>query len=216
MRRGRLLLVPAGLSLAIAAEWSSYTTGEFGLAVADAVVGLVLVVCGVVAWDRKDESRTGPLMALAGVTWFAGTVAPAALLWHRGPLVHLCLAYPTGRLRRRLATATVLVAYADAVIEPVGRNDVVTLCLALLVAVAAVDGFARTSGPARRAGALGLAASLAYAGVLAGGLSSAWPAGMRTAAPCWPTTSSSRRLRSSCCSASSMADGERPPLPISW
>ena len=92
-----------------------------------------------------------------------------ALFWHRGPLVHLQLSYPTGRLRRRLATATVVVAYLDAVVVRVARNDVVTVALAALVAVAAVDVFAATSGPARRAGRAALAATLAYAGILAGG-----------------------------------------------
>ena len=42
-------------------------------------------------------SRVGALMLLAG-GWLLGTLVPAALLVHRGPLVHLHLSYPTGRL----------------------------------------------------------------------------------------------------------------------
>jgi signal transduction histidine kinase len=137
--------------------------------VADGVVGLVLVTCGVIAWERRGESRVGPLMTLSGYTWFAGNLWPQLLYLHRGPLVHLHISYPTGRLRRRLAQATVAAAYVDAVVEPIARNDVVTLVLAALVAAAALDGYLRASGTARRAGVPALAAALAFAGVLAFG-----------------------------------------------
>jgi signal transduction histidine kinase len=163
----RWALVAVGVVLAVAVEWSAYEAGDLELVVADGVVGVVLIGCGAVAWERRGASRTGPLMVLAGLTWFAGTAASFALFWHRGPLVHLHLSYPTGRLRRRLAAVTVVVAYIDAVVAPVARNDVVTVGLAVLVAAAAVEVFARTSGPARRAGRPALVAAIAYSGVLA-------------------------------------------------
>ena len=168
MRQLRLAIVAGGLLLAIAAEWSAYESENVELVVADGVVGMVLIVCGAIAWERRESSRTGPLMILAGLAWFAGTVASVALFWHRGPLVHLHLSYPTGRLRRRLPIATVVLVYIDAVIAPIARNDVVTTALATMVALAAVDIFARTSGPARRAGVPALAAAFAYSAVLAG------------------------------------------------
>ena len=166
MRLFRLALLPGAVGLAFAAEWVSYREGDLGLVVADGVVGLVLVTCGVVAWERRGESRVGPLMALAGFAWFAGNLGQGALYLHRGPLVHLHISYPTGRLRRRLAQATVAAAYIDAAIEPIARNDVVTLILAALVATAAADVFLRASGTARRAGIPALAAALAFACVL--------------------------------------------------
>ena len=64
---------------------------------------------------------------------------------------------------------TVAAAYVDAVVEPIARNDVVTLVLAGLVAAAALEGFLRASGTARRAGVPALAAALAFASVLAFG-----------------------------------------------
>ena len=163
----RLALVPAAVGLAVAAEWASYEAGDVEFVVADGVVGLVLVTCGVVAWDRRGESRVGRLMALSGFTWFAGNFWQGALYLHRGPLVHLHISYPTRRLRRRLAQATVAAAYLDVAIEPIARNDVVTLGLAVLVAVAATDVFLRASGIARRAGTPAFAAALTFAGVLA-------------------------------------------------
>ena len=87
------------------------------LAVADLAVGCVLVVCGAIAWTRRPASRVGSLMSLAGFTWFLGTLVPAALYLHRGPLVHLHLSYPTGRIPR-LALAVVVAAYVDAALRP--------------------------------------------------------------------------------------------------
>jgi signal transduction histidine kinase len=163
----RLALLPGAVGLAVAAEWYSYREEDLELALADGVVGLVLVTCGVIAWERRSESRVGPLMALAGFAWFAGNFAAGALYLHRGPLVHLHISYPTGRLKQRLAQTTVTAAYVGAAVEYIARNDVVTLVLTVLICAAAVDGFLRSSGIARRAGVLGLAAALGFAFVLA-------------------------------------------------
>jgi signal transduction histidine kinase len=164
----RALLIGA-VALAFVAESASYEADDLTLVVVDGVVGLILVTCGVVAWQRRGESRVGPLMILAGYTWFAGNLWSQLLYLHRGPLVHLHISYPTGRLRRRLAQVTVVAAYVDAVIEPIAGNDVLILVLAALVAAAALDGYLRSSGTARRAGTPALVAALAFAGVLAFG-----------------------------------------------
>ena len=169
MRLLRLALLLGAVVLAVAAEWVSYEAGDLALVVADGVVGLVLVTCGIVAWERRGESRVGPLMVLSGYTWFAGNLWSQLLYLHRGPLVHLHISYPTGRLRRRLAQVTVGAAYVDALVLTIAENDVLTLVLAALVAAAALEGYLRASGTARRAGIPALAAALAFAGVLAFG-----------------------------------------------
>jgi signal transduction histidine kinase len=106
-------------------------------------------------------------MALAGSTWFLGNVAQPLVYLHRGPLVHLHLSYPTGRVGSRLARAVIAAAYIDAAIEPLARTDVVTLALSAAVALTALRVFAGTSGPARKAGGPALCAALAFAAVLA-------------------------------------------------
>jgi signal transduction histidine kinase len=169
LRPLRLVLLVGAVPLAVVAESVFYESGDLAFAVADAVVGLILVTCGVVAWERRGESRVGPLMVLSGYTWFAGNLWTQLLYLHRGPLVHLHISYPTGRLRRRLAQVTVTAAYVDALVLFVARNDVLTLVLASLVAGAALEGFLRTSGTARRAGIPALGAALAFATVLAFG-----------------------------------------------
>ena len=167
MGRARLATAPIGIGLGVAAEWATVDREQVGVALADLAVGCVLFTCGAIAWDRRRKSRVGPLMSLAGLTWFLGTVFEPALFLHRGPLVHLHLSYPTGRLPTRLASGVVAVAYVDAAIEPIARNDIATLALSAAVALAAVQVFAGTSGPARKAGGPAFAAALAFAGVLA-------------------------------------------------
>src|SRR5262245_39192335 len=108
-------------------------------------------------------------MLLSGGTWFLGTAFEPFVFLHRGPLVHLHLSYPTGRIPTRLARIIVLAAYVDAAIEPLARSDVLTLVLSAGVAVTAVQVFAGTTGPARKAGGPALVAALAFAGVLAFG-----------------------------------------------
>ena len=61
----RLALVMGAVALAFVAEWVSYEADELALVVADGVVGLVLVTCGIVAWGRRGESRVGPLDVLS-------------------------------------------------------------------------------------------------------------------------------------------------------
>lgn len=164
----RLALPAAGIAFGLAVEWAFYNPALGpALAAADFVVGAALIACGTVAWQRRPESRVGGLMALAGFTWFLGNIGQPLLYLHRGPLVHLHLSYPTGRLPTRLATLVVAVAYVDAVVEPLAANDALTLTLSALIALAALRIFARTSGPARKAGGPALAAALAFAGVLA-------------------------------------------------
>ena len=136
------------------------------LAIADAAVGACLVGASVVASTRRPESRVGALLGLSGVTWFAGSIFTGALYLHRGPLVHLHLAYPTGRLRGWPSRVTVGIAYATAAVGPWARNDALTIVVAVLVAVTAASVFLPTLGPTRRALLPALGAALAFAVIL--------------------------------------------------
>ncbi|MEV6107914.1 hypothetical protein AB0M28_24900 [Streptomyces sp. NPDC051940] len=111
--------------------------------------------------------RVGLVMALAAGCWFLGSIVPGLVFLHRGAMAQLHLSYPTGRLHRRSAAVTVVAAYAAALYEGFADAAWLTGGLAVLVAVAAVDVFARTSGTARSAGRPALAAALVFALVLA-------------------------------------------------
>ena len=137
------------------------------LRIADPAVGVVLAGCGSVLCVRRPRSLVGPLMLAAAGCWFLGSIWIVAVFLHRGPLVHLHISYPTGRMRRPLAIVTVICAYAVSIVEAIGANPWVTLAMAVLVAVAAADIYARTSGPARKAGGPALGAALTFASVLA-------------------------------------------------
>lgn len=141
--------------------------GAAALTVADDSVGVVLLCSGAAAWRRRPASRAGLLLVATGFCWFAGSLAGPAVLLHRGPLVHLQLAYPSGRLRRPLAIAVGLLGYAVFGLVGVGRDAWVSLGFALLLCAAAVDVYAHSSGPARKAGAAALGTAVGFAAVLA-------------------------------------------------
>ena len=164
-----LALLPLGVAVGIAAEWVSFDGADLGLVAADLAVGIVLIGGGAVAWERRPESRSGAIMALAGFTWFLGTAFEPALFLHRGPLVHLFLSYPTGRLPSGGARIVVAAAYLVSAVEPLADDDAVTIALGAAVALVAVREFGRMSGTARKARAPALGAALAFAGVLAVG-----------------------------------------------
>jgi signal transduction histidine kinase len=168
VRPRSVAILALGLALGLVVELATYEPSRgAALSAADFVVGALLLSCGATAWERRRESRVGALMVLAGVAWFAGNLAPALLFLHRGPLVHLHLSYPSGRLPTRLTRVVAGAAYVDAAVAPLARNDLATLALAAAVALTAVRVFAATSGPARTAGGPALASALAVAGVLA-------------------------------------------------
>jgi signal transduction histidine kinase len=178
MRRLALIWL-AGVALGLTAEWVGFGWDDPPRWIPDLAVGWSLIGCGLVAWEQRPESRTGPLMAATGFTWFLGNFAQigvAAVAWvaahlvylHRGPLVQLVLTYPSGRPSSRLARAAVAVGYAAAVVTPVWRSEVATILLAtLLLGVGARD-HVRAVGRARRMRRAALQAVAGLSVVLAG------------------------------------------------
>jgi len=123
------LLGLAGLAAVLAA------LGVAVLAASDHVTdrawsaGLLLVVMasyvgtGLLAWWRRPENRTGPLMAAVGFLFWLTTLTASSsdLIFTAGMLTsglflttaaHLVLAYPTGRLGGRLERGIIVAGYA--------------------------------------------------------------------------------------------------------
>ncbi len=145
MRRAnvaRLAAGPAALAvglgaLAIAQGPGRFTTyaGRSDLDTALTVAaGLALVVAGLVTSFSHLAARIGDLAVLAGLVWFA----PVWVGWDKGPplvrslgmlvagftfplLLHLVLAYPSGRLRGAVARALVAAVYLEAALVALGR-----------------------------------------------------------------------------------------------
>jgi signal transduction histidine kinase len=169
----------AGVALGLTAEWVGFGWGDPRRWVPDLAVGWTLIGCGLVAWKRRPESRTGPLMAATGFTWFLGNfgdLGMAAVAWvsahlvylHRGPLVQLVLTFPSGRPSSRLAKAAVVVGYAAAVITPVWRSEVATILLAVLLLGVCARDYVRAVGRSRRARRIALQAVAGLSVVLVG------------------------------------------------
>lgn len=180
MRRFRLLLWPAGAAFGIAAEWVFFGWGDPSHWIPDLVTGWILIACGLVAWSRRPESRSGALMAATGFSWFFGNfvnaglapvdwLAAHALYVYRGPLIHLLVAYPSGRLSSRLDRAALAAGYAAAVVTPVWRSEIATILLVVILVAVCARSYRRAVGPARRARLLALQAAAGLGLVLAGG-----------------------------------------------
>jgi signal transduction histidine kinase len=161
-----LVAAAAAAGLGVVAEVTAGAPLGRALAVADLCVGLVLVSAGALAWMRRPASRVGIWMWAAGAAWFLGTFGWPFVFLHRGPLVQMHLSYPSGRLPSRLARAVVGLAYLDAIVVPLARNDRLTIALSALVALTAARIFLGSAGPGRKAAGPALVAALLFASVL--------------------------------------------------
>ena len=88
---------------------------------------------------------------------------PWAVYLHRGPLAHMLLSYPGGRLlpSSRLDRAAVVAAYAYASVYPVARNDYATIAFALGLVALTSRRYVVAGGPQRRARLAALVAATA-------------------------------------------------------
>jgi signal transduction histidine kinase len=119
LRRFRLVLVGAGITWAVAIEAARLAAGwPVNWVLTDFVPGAAFLGAGAVAWNRRPDSRIGPLMIATGFAWYAGwTAIPMASTvdrlgyafqgYYDGLLAWLVLAYPTGRLPGRAARLVV-------------------------------------------------------------------------------------------------------------
>ena len=124
-------------ALAIAQGPGRFTTYAGGSSLAAALTlaaGLALVVAGLVTSFSRRAGRIGDLAVLAGLVWFT----PVWVGWDKGPplvrslgmlaagfafplLLHLMVAYPSGRLRAAVARALVSAVYLEAVLAALGQ-----------------------------------------------------------------------------------------------
>src|SRR5262245_6922950 len=172
------LLGPVGIALGLTAESVAPGWSEPRQWIPDLAVGWTFIGCGYVALARRSDSRTGALMAATGFTWFIGNFADVrfdALAWlaaqgtfvYRGPLVHLILAYPSGRLSTRLARFAVVAGYAAAVFSSVWANEPTAIVLSALVVAVSAREYLRAVGRDRRARALSVLAAVGFGVVVA-------------------------------------------------
>jgi signal transduction histidine kinase len=162
MSRLRHALWPAGLAFGVAAEW----IGRPELIGLDAAAGFSLIFLGLAAWAQRPQSRAGAIMTAAGFAWFLGTLWSPAVYLNRGPLAHLLLSYPQGRLSSRLERLAVGAAYAYAAAYPVAGSNYATIAFALALIALATHRYVISRGPERRACLTALTAATAFGLVL--------------------------------------------------
>ena len=161
-QRFHLFLWPAGAAFGLLAEWIAFDWTDPAQWIPDLVVGWTFIGCGLIATARRPDNRSGALMVGAGFTWFLGNFADVdvgLLAWvaahgvyvHRGPLIHLILTYPSGRVSSRLSWAGVGLGYAVAVVTPVWDSEVATFVLSVLLIAVTAREYVRAIGRQRRA-----------------------------------------------------------------
>ena len=102
------------------------------IAVLTALLTLSYVLCGLVAWRRRPDSRIGPLMIVAGFVNFVDdlvwakaavpqTIGQALDLLPPVLFMHIYLAFPDGRLKSRAERVVVGTAYVTAITLEVTR-----------------------------------------------------------------------------------------------
>jgi signal transduction histidine kinase len=111
--RLRWLVIPAGIILGLIAETGWPPGIDLRLVVADLATGWLFIGGGFIVWRSRPANRMGLLLMATGATWFVTTLHPPWAFLYYGPLVHLLIAHPTGRLRGR--TSQVIAAFIYAV-----------------------------------------------------------------------------------------------------
>jgi hypothetical protein len=116
----------------------------------DLLVGIVWIGVSVALWQVERARRMAPIAAAFAATWLAGSIEPTLVVLHRGPLMHLVLAYPSGRLDSRMARVVVAAAYLEGVLGAELDGPGWTLAFAVVLAGAASLRALAATGPVRR------------------------------------------------------------------
>jgi signal transduction histidine kinase len=162
--------------LGIVAERERYGWAETRDWVPDLVTGWTLAGLGLATYARGRPHGAAWLLTISGCTWFIGNFYAVDPPWlgstaghlswiFLAPLVHLCLAYPTGRPRTYMSAAGVVAAWLLAVAPRVDWSDETRRTVALL-ALTGVGVLVRVHAPPRRKreASWGLAAMAALLG----------------------------------------------------
>jgi signal transduction histidine kinase len=122
------------VALLVATELHALSVGApfLGFVLPDTVGALMFIASGAVAWKRRPENFTGPMLVAAGAMWFIGSNraspngAIASLSWSFGgyydpALAFLALAFPFGRLHGRLERVVVSSMFGVMVLRTLSR-----------------------------------------------------------------------------------------------
>jgi signal transduction histidine kinase len=166
----------AGILFGVVAETALDGWRDAGRWLPDLVVGFTLLSCGLVAGRWRPEWWSGWLLSVAGFAWFVPNfsdvepllvrhLAAALLFVHRGPILHLVIAYPQGRTPSHALRAVIAGGYAVAVAQAFWPQPVLALGAGVVVLAVVVGRYAVGSRADRRARLVALVAAVAWAAV---------------------------------------------------
>jgi signal transduction histidine kinase len=132
MTRALVGLALAGLAMGLGALALVTSTDREELlppVVLAATLGWGFIGAGLYAWWRRPDNRIGALMTLVGFLWFLGALQATDAAWSftlglaldslwAGALVHMLVAYPTGRVEPGLERRVVQLGWLVVVILP--------------------------------------------------------------------------------------------------
>jgi signal transduction histidine kinase len=163
--RVRFALWPVALAFGVSAELVAGAGAGAGRLALDLATGWTMIAGGLVVWRRRPANPIVVGMVVTGFAWFAGNFVAALSYVHRGPLSHIVLGYPTGRLAR--ATGVVVGAwYVAGVVLPLAESDWLTIALSGALVAAALARLLRASPRDRRDLARAAVAAVAVAAPL--------------------------------------------------
>lgn len=176
--RGLLPLAwPGALLWAVAAERAAYTGADVRRWLPDLATGLVVTYAGLYAVQR-GSGRCGVLLTLCGALWFLpnfatapgvmGALAGQCLFLYRGPVVHLLLAFPTGRLATRTERVTAAAGYVIALDPRVWGSALGTVLASTVLGFVLARSLRTAPGRYRRARVLAMQVAAALGLVLLG------------------------------------------------
>lgn len=123
--RGPLLVVAVSLGAGAVGAYTVLPPSEW---VPDLAVGLAAMALAATSW--RTARAVSALSLILAATWWAGTIWPVALYWHRGVLVHLVLSVPHWWPRLRPGVAAVTVTYLATLAAPVWQSGTGVAALA--------------------------------------------------------------------------------------
>ena len=129
--RGPLVVAAVGLAAFAVPVYEQWPPSQWLPDLAVAVTALALAG---VTW--RASQAVSSLALLVAVTWWAGTLWPVALYWHRGAFIQLVLSAPRVWPRSRAAAVAIGGGYLAAVLTPVWRIEWLTVVIASGVIVA--------------------------------------------------------------------------------
>ena len=143
----------------------------------DLLVAVVWIGVAASLWPQARTRRAAAISAAFAAAWLAGSIEPALVFLHRGPLMHLALAYPGGRLESGVSRMVVGAAYVQGALgaELDGPGWTLAFAITLVAATSArvlvVTGAVRRSrlAPAALGAVAGTVLAIGAVSRLAGG-----------------------------------------------